>query len=192
VKFTDTGEVGILVAYREEQLCITITDEGPGIPKERMGNLFTPFQQLDDDPYKQHGSGLGLAICQSLTEQMGGVLTVESELGAGSRFEVSVPAPHSQETLTVSPESRPGEAEAVPQADNETVTQALCQLSPQQREQLREALEDGNRRHIREILVTMQALHPLATATLMRHLENFDYPWIADRLSDCPDDESGV
>jgi PAS domain S-box-containing protein len=60
---------------------ITIQDEGIGIPREHLSRIFDPFFTT-----KQKGSGLGLSISYSLISDHGGYLTVESELGKGSRF----------------------------------------------------------------------------------------------------------
>ena len=53
--------------------------------------LFDPFVMVGGDRRRQQGTGLGLAICRELTERMGGTLQVESEVGVGSAFTVSLP-----------------------------------------------------------------------------------------------------
>ncbi len=93
IKFTEQGEVRIEADYRQGKLYLAIIDSGIGVPPERLEELFKPFQQVGDDPYKQQGTGLGLAISRSLAEQMDGALEVTSTPGAGSRFELRVPLP---------------------------------------------------------------------------------------------------
>ncbi len=65
---------------------IEIRDNGPGIPREQMENLFTPFFTTKD-----RGTGLGLTICQKIVNDHGGFLKVESEPGEGTLFTVSLP-----------------------------------------------------------------------------------------------------
>lgn len=65
---------------------VTIKDTGVGIKKEDLSKLFTPFFTT-----RENGTGLGLAICQSIISSHGGKIEVESELGKGSTFRVSLP-----------------------------------------------------------------------------------------------------
>jgi two-component system, cell cycle sensor histidine kinase and response regulator CckA len=67
--------------------CITIEDEGTGIPKEHLSRIFDPYFTT-----KQKGSGLGLATSYAIIKKHGGDILVESELGLGSRFHVFLPA----------------------------------------------------------------------------------------------------
>ena len=71
---------------------MSVTDGGVGIPPGEVEHIFEPFVQVDN---AQHGStkgtGLGLAICQSMVEQHGGSIWVESVEGVGSRFSFSLP-----------------------------------------------------------------------------------------------------
>jgi PAS domain S-box-containing protein len=95
VKFTpDGGRIGLTVEGDEqaEQIRFVVWDSGIGIPKEDMNRLFQPFVQLDSRLARQHeGSGLGLALVYRMTELHGGSVTVESTVGEGSRFTVSLP-----------------------------------------------------------------------------------------------------
>jgi signal transduction histidine kinase len=84
----------------------TIADTGPGIPEQILGKIFTPFFTT-----KAQGTGLGLAICQKLVEQQGGVISVESEDGKGTKFHIDLPATttekHSCETAGLTYERLP-------------------------------------------------------------------------------------
>ena len=71
---------------------VVVSDTGIGIPADRVTAIFEPFQQLDGSADRAHGgTGLGLAIARRLCEAMGCRLTVESEVGHGSRFTVRLP-----------------------------------------------------------------------------------------------------
>jgi signal transduction histidine kinase/ActR/RegA family two-component response regulator len=95
IKFTpEGGEVGLDVTRDgvREAVDLTVWDTGVGIPREDMARLFKPFTQLDGSLSRQHpGTGMGLALVFRLTEQHGGGVALESEVGKGSRFTVSLP-----------------------------------------------------------------------------------------------------
>jgi two-component system, LuxR family, sensor kinase FixL len=65
---------------------IEVSDTGPGIAPGRWSQIFRPFQST-----KQGGMGMGLSICKTIVESHGGTLDVNSVLGAGSTFEISLP-----------------------------------------------------------------------------------------------------
>ncbi|HEX9924347.1 MAG TPA: response regulator [Anaerolineae bacterium] len=95
VKFTpEGGQIGLeVVGLPEPQVVnLTVWDQGIGIAPEGMDRLFKPFVQLDSALARQYeGSGLGLALVYRMVEMHGGSVTVESEIGQGSRFTVSLP-----------------------------------------------------------------------------------------------------
>jgi PAS domain S-box-containing protein len=95
VKFTpEGGSIGVDVdrVASGQALRITVWDTGVGIAPEDQPRLFRPFVQLDNSLSRQHvGTGLGLALVRRLVELHGGEVRVESEVGRGSRFIVSVP-----------------------------------------------------------------------------------------------------
>jgi signal transduction histidine kinase/DNA-binding response OmpR family regulator len=103
IKFTERGDVGVTVTNQSETaektvLRIDVTDQGIGIAPEQRAQLFQPFTQADGSITRQYGgTGLGLSISAQLVKAMGGEIGVDSELGKGSRFWVTVllanPAP---------------------------------------------------------------------------------------------------
>lgn len=96
IKFTVKGEVFLdikLLQKKEHdlQLSFHIHDTGIGIPKEKIERLFQAFMQVDSSTTRKYGgTGLGLAISKRLVELMGGNISVESELGKGTTFSISV------------------------------------------------------------------------------------------------------
>lgn len=95
VKFTpEGGQVWIEVNGNLEQevLNFTIADTGIGISPENIAKLFKPFVQLDSSFTRRYpGTGLGLALVRQVVELHGGSVSLESEVGQGSRFTVSLP-----------------------------------------------------------------------------------------------------
>jgi PAS domain S-box-containing protein len=79
-------------------ILFSVTDQGRGIPQEKLESIFDQFQQVDvSDSRKKGGTGLGLAICKRIVQQHGGEIWVESELGKGSRFYFTVPVGEERE-----------------------------------------------------------------------------------------------
>jgi PAS domain S-box-containing protein len=71
-----------------------VADRGRGIPPDKLESIFGRFQQVDvSDARQKGGTGLGLAICQSIVQQHGGEIWVDSTLGAGSTFYFTLPLP---------------------------------------------------------------------------------------------------
>ncbi len=94
VKFTDHGEIRVRATTHEGALVVEVSDTGPGIAADKLPTLFTKFTQADASTTRRYGgTGLGLSICRELATLMGGDITVESRVGEGSRFRVSLPLP---------------------------------------------------------------------------------------------------
>ncbi|MFC3378392.1 7TM diverse intracellular signaling domain-containing protein [Rugamonas sp. CCM 8940] len=103
IKFTDGGEVQLQVTAlpalpgdgdggRAAALRFAVSDTGPGIAPATLSRLFQKFEQADHSTTRRYGgTGLGLAICKELAELMGGGIGVDSRVGAGSTFHVTLP-----------------------------------------------------------------------------------------------------
>ncbi len=98
IKFTDSGSVEVTARYGAlgqggaEGLCVWVSDTGCGIAESELAQVFQPFGQSSSGLDRSHaGTGLGLTISRDLCEAMGGHLSLTSELGVGSTFEVFVP-----------------------------------------------------------------------------------------------------
>ena len=95
VKFTDAGSVQIQVTSTTSEIRVAISDTGTGIAAADQGRLFHHFSQLKPrDGKLREGTGLGLAISDRLARAMGGRITLESEVGAGSTFTLTLPWGH--------------------------------------------------------------------------------------------------
>jgi signal transduction histidine kinase len=94
VKLTPApGEVRLSVRAAGDRAEVRVSDTGPGIAPDELPHLFDRFYRTEASMRAATpGTGLGLTIARSLVEAHGGTLTVESTLGGGSTFVVSLPA----------------------------------------------------------------------------------------------------
>ena len=97
VKFTETGEITLTISTEhcdtcaESLLIVTISDSGIGIRKERLKHIFEPFTQAESSTTRCYGgTGLGLAIVKQLTGLMSGSAKVESTIGKGTTFTLTM------------------------------------------------------------------------------------------------------
>jgi signal transduction histidine kinase/HAMP domain-containing protein/CheY-like chemotaxis protein len=130
VKFTEYGHVELRIdpdgpaeAGKPPRVVFSVTDTGIGISRDNFTSIFSAFQQADGTTSRRYGgTGLGLAICREVAAQLGGEVTVRSELGKGSTFSLYLPlaaqapaqpVPWLQQAMAELP---PGEAEAADEA----------------------------------------------------------------------------
>lgn len=95
IKFSAAGStVRIEADAAGDELTIRVTDQGSGIPRDKLVSIFEPFRQVDSsDARVKGGTGLGLAIVKTIVEQHGGRVWAESEVGKGSVFTIALPTP---------------------------------------------------------------------------------------------------
>jgi len=92
VKFTDHGQVELRIDTAGPRVMFAVRDTGIGISRDNLSSIFSAFQQADGTTSRRFGgTGLGLAICREVATQLGGEVTVESELGVGSTFRLHLP-----------------------------------------------------------------------------------------------------
>ncbi|HEX8945835.1 MAG TPA: PAS domain-containing protein [Gemmatimonadaceae bacterium] len=93
VKFSErAGHIEMSCVANDARVLIQVRDAGIGIPADKLDVIFDPFVQVSAELTRRHdGTGLGLAISRDLARAMGGDLTVESTLGVGSTFTLSLP-----------------------------------------------------------------------------------------------------
>jgi signal transduction histidine kinase len=92
-KFTERGgTVRLVVAPEDDRVVITVADTGAGIPPAQLPHIFDKFFQADNQAQAAtKGTGLGLAIAKEIVAAHGGDIAVESEVGAGTTFTVTLP-----------------------------------------------------------------------------------------------------
>ncbi|MGC9358657.1 MAG: ATP-binding protein, partial [Anaerolineae bacterium] len=93
IKFTNEGGVAIRI-YRPDadHWGIQVADTGIGIPEDAQEYIFDPFRQVDGSATREHrGTGMGLSIVKQLVQLMGGTISLESTLGEGSTFTITLP-----------------------------------------------------------------------------------------------------
>lgn len=103
LKFTPRGgKIGLFVSCAEKKTTLRIQDSGQGIPKDELGAIFEKFKQTSTRSTEgEKGAGLGLSIVQQLVEMHNGTISVESEVGVGTRFELVFPVAESPVLLKV-------------------------------------------------------------------------------------------
>ncbi|WP_369602789.1 response regulator [Hahella sp. SMD15-11] len=112
IKFTQSGEVVVRAELEDREdenrtwIRISVQDTGVGLSRIQRDTLFNAFSQADASTARRFGgTGLGLVICKRLIKQMGGDIDLESELGKGSTFWISLPAKVIPDTAAPSTEN---------------------------------------------------------------------------------------
>lgn len=92
VKFTSEGGVRVSLSREADaRLCFSVADTGIGIDVDQIDRIFGMFEQADSSTTREFGgTGLGLAISKQLVALMGGSITLESQIGVGSQFKVTL------------------------------------------------------------------------------------------------------
>ena len=93
-------KIEVSVRQNSSEVLIGVKDKGIGIPIEKQGILFEPFQRLELPNNQATGTGLGLVVCRRLVEAHGGRMWVESKPGAGSNFQFTLPMPEMESYRT--------------------------------------------------------------------------------------------
>jgi signal transduction histidine kinase len=93
VKYTpDGGQVAVSARAERDHLVVAVADTGIGIPRDDFDRLFSRFfRSSQQEVRKLRGSGLGLALTKTMIERLGGSIAVESELGKGTTFTMTLP-----------------------------------------------------------------------------------------------------
>src|SRR5581483_591028 len=91
-KFTFEGEIALRLTRRDDSIELSVRDTGVGIPEEEIRRVFERFHRIENTRARSYeGTGIGLALVEELVKLHGGVVSVESSPGKGSRFTVTIP-----------------------------------------------------------------------------------------------------
>jgi signal transduction histidine kinase len=91
-KFTEQGEIKVSASQQNGSLKLAVSDTGIGMKKEALDHIFDEFRQAEKSTASKYGgTGLGLAIVKRLVNLLGGEIGVESEIGKGTKFTISLP-----------------------------------------------------------------------------------------------------
>jgi two-component system NtrC family sensor kinase len=99
------GRLSVRARMEKDTLVIEVSDTGPGIPKEDLPRLFDPF--FTTKPVGK-GTGLGLSICYGIVKRMGGEIRVDTLIGKGSTFRVTIPLSEDGQATAVGAVGLPG------------------------------------------------------------------------------------
>ena len=182
IKFTTRGQIKLQVTLHRKAagqlwLSVQVQDTGPGISVEEQTKLFQPFNQMKRGQKAQEGTGLGLAIGRSYARLMGGDITVTSSLGQGSifRFEIPVePGEVSAGSEQIAPHKLIGVDQGVAAAGTVSSKQ-LAVLPLELINQLQNAVQEGEKDRLDELIGSVQAYDRNAAAGLKNHAENYEY-----------------
>ena len=104
VKFTpDGGSVSVAAFHDKDDVVITVSDTGIGVPQEDQERIFDSFQQGGRGPAREEGTGLGLTLSRRFVGLFGGRMWLKSKVGEGSTFAFSVPAPRPPDEIVTHP-----------------------------------------------------------------------------------------
>jgi signal transduction histidine kinase len=131
IRYTTEGSVAVRLEADARGIVCEVADTGPGIKPELRERIFRPFDRGEQRGGR--GAGLGLAIVKRLAERLGGSITLDSELGRGSRFRVELPRTETEVAADVAPMPASGRGRVALVADDD----------PDMRELLSVALADA-------------------------------------------------
>jgi signal transduction histidine kinase/CheY-like chemotaxis protein len=98
IKFTETGTITVSARRHADRVSLAVTDPGIGIPEHARELIFEEFRQVDSSSTRRHGgTGLGLSISRHFARLLGGDITVQSRLGRGSTFTLTIPMRYEHE-----------------------------------------------------------------------------------------------
>lgn len=113
IKFTESGSIGFFAIFRNDILTVTVRDTGIGMSEETLKRIFSPFERATVEICPE-GFGLGLSITKGLVTLLKGNISVESKIGEGSTFKVSIPLKETSETIEEKCTTLPNPAKRLP------------------------------------------------------------------------------
>jgi signal transduction histidine kinase/DNA-binding response OmpR family regulator len=167
VKFTEEGTITVTARGRDGQVAVAVADTGIGIPEDKLELIFEEFRQVDSSTTRRYsGTGLGLSISRRLARLLGGDITVQSTVGEGSTFTVTLPLRYEAVQPAMLAAAAPSHKEPAVQPETDRVVVAIDD-DPDVIYLLRENLAEAGYRVVgaasgEEGLQQARALKPLA------------------------------
>jgi PAS domain S-box-containing protein len=186
IKFTDSGHVKLRLTLNRRSahqlwLSAELEDTGPGIRDEDQGRLFQPFSQIKRGLRAQEGSGLGLAIARSNARLMGGDLTVTSIFGLGSTFRFDIPIEPADLQADPAPPLLSNATAMLPSA---VIPLNLMKLPMELINQLHDAVHNGEKDRLDELIRGAGHLDKQASAALKKLADDYEYDALTCLLED--------
>jgi signal transduction histidine kinase/CheY-like chemotaxis protein len=133
IRYTERGTIELHFERRDAALVIVVSDTGCGVPHAQIPLIFKEFTRLDDSRTRRFdGAGMGLAIVQGLVDLFGGDIRVDSQLGAGTTFTVTIPVLPVEPRVPASIAAHAQEGGARPHVlvidDNQLVRESLSEM----------------------------------------------------------------
>ncbi|HXZ10007.1 MAG TPA: ATP-binding protein [Paraburkholderia sp.] len=133
IRYTEKGTVLLQLVQWPTTLSIVVSDTGPGVPQAQLPLMFKEFTQLDASRTRRfEGAGMGLAIVQGLVDLFGGTVHVESKVGEGTSFKVTIPVVPVADDRSPAVQAETSSERERPQIfvvdDNPLVRESLCEM----------------------------------------------------------------
>jgi PAS domain S-box-containing protein len=126
VKFTTAGTITITARHHDGAITMAVTDTGIGIPAEALEHIFEEFRQVDSSTTRQYGgTGLGLSISRRLAQLLGGDITVQSAVGVGSTFTVTLPLHYNGAPVGTRVATIPSHEESISSSESDKIILAI-------------------------------------------------------------------
>lgn len=186
LKFTEAGEINVSVqALENDQLKFSVSDTGVGIEEKNLSLIFEEFSQIAN-PLQRHvkGTGLGLPLCRSLATMLGGNVNVESIIGVGSTFSVTLPR-----RLMIGYELMSQANQAEEQVDDGRITVLVVEDNAPIRLLYEKYLTNTefrmvSARTVREAIGVWSATKPAAVILDIMLYSEDSWPWLAELKND--------
>ncbi|CAB3751686.1 Sensor histidine kinase RcsC [Paraburkholderia humisilvae] len=133
IRYTEKGTVTLRFEQRVDALVVEVGDTGPGVPADQIPLIFKEFTRLDESRARRFdGAGMGLAIVQGLVDLFGGEIAVDSRVGEGTTFTVTIPVKPVELPMAARVAAYAQRRGARPRVlvvdDNELVRESLCEM----------------------------------------------------------------
>ena len=187
---TEAGTEAEKALTRDQKLVFSVQDTGPGIAAEEIVQLFVPFEQTAAGKALQQGSGLGLPISQQYAKLMGGDISVSSQVGVGSCFEVTIPilsaddetGSKAQEDHAYAAHRQENEDSAISQLTPAQLSAALGQMPSEWLAALAEAASQLKGKAVRQLITQIPPEEEAIATSLSELAESYQFEEITNAI----------